>query len=273
MKKIYALAAICLLLVAGIAAAQNSTSPQGGAAIYTGSAVCVGSSYKPADNTALLPPPCTDGTNNGRWFTVMNASLKASTNKTYFISPSLVSGLYTNTQVKGNTQTTSSETATAVGSVSVRVLLDCTNCADVGHPQTTAANAVMFGQPDPTGKGIVFDARIQQLTATLGRAINDTCLLAGINTCPPETIALVLSTTSAHTFNFIMTQVGSGDHTVTVQARLDAGSICYGDNGLVGTCSTTQVVNTALASSISAALFGVGSVTVMPVELAPGFSF
>ncbi len=273
MTKAYAISLFCLVFVAGVAGAQSTTSPQGGAAIYTGSAVCVGSSYKAADNTAPLPPPCTDATNNGQWFTVMNSSLKASTNKAFFISPSLVTGLYTNTQVKGNTATTSSETATAVGSVSVRVLLDCTNCAAVGAAQSLPAVAAMYGQPDPSGKGVVFDARIQQLTATLGRAINDACLVTGISTCPPETIALVLSTTSAHTFNFIMNQVGAGAHTVTVQARLDAGAICYGDNGTAGPCSSTQVVNTALASSISAALFGVGSVTVIPVQLAPGFIF
>ena len=52
----------------------------------------------------------------------MNAQVKASTNKTLFVSPSLITGLYTNTQVKGNG---SSQTAPAVASVAVRVLLDC----------------------------------------------------------------------------------------------------------------------------------------------------
>jgi hypothetical protein len=66
---------------------------------------------------------------------------------------------------------------------------------------------------------------------------------------------------------------GAGQHTVTVQARLDAGDICYSTKGYITTCSTNQVVNTSLASSISAALFGLGSVTVIPVQLAPGFSF
>lgn len=271
MKRI---AGICVttLLVATTVAAQSTTSPQGGTAIYNGGTVCVGASFKPADNTAPLPPPCTDGTNNGRWFTVMNASLKSSTNKSFFISPSLVTGLYTNTQVKGNTTTATSETSTAVGSVVVRVLLDCTNCAKVGDPQMDDAVAGMYGQPDPNGKGIVFDARIQQLTATLGAAVTNQCL-ADLTTCSPEIVDLVLSTVSAHTFNFIMQQVGAGVHTVTVQARLDAGNVCYGTDGIGAACSSSQVVNTSLASSISAALFGVGSVTVMPVQLAPGFSF
>jgi hypothetical protein len=277
------------LLVATVASAQNSASPQGGTAIYNGAAACVGTSFQSSSNTGLLPPPCIDGTNNGSWFTVMTASLKASTNKTFFVSPSLVTGLYTNTQVSGKTSgTPSSQTATAVASVAVRVLLDCTGCANAGQPQTQNATWAMAGypdagsgQPNQGGSGVIFDARIQQLTATLGQAITSGCLTLTTttttttlsNTCPAEVIDLILDTTSAHTFNFIMPEVGAGQHTVTIQARLDAGDICYSTKGYITTCSTNQVVNTTLASTISAAVFGLGSVTVMPVQLAPGFSF
>ncbi len=273
------------MLVATAASAQQSASPQGGTAIYNGGAACVGSSFTGATsgtNTGLLPPPCTDGSGNGLWYTVMSASLKASTNKTYFVSPSLVTGLYTNTQVSGKTSgNPSSETATAVASVGVRVLLDCAGCSMPGQPQTNTATWTMAGYPDEAGSGVIFDARIQQLTATLGQAITSTCLTLVTtttgttlnNTCPPEVIDLILSTTSAHAYNFILPQVGAGTHTVTVQARLDAGKVCYSTKGTYVTCSTDQVINTTLASSISAALFGLGSVTVIPVQLAPGFSF
>jgi hypothetical protein len=60
--------ATLVLLVAGTASAQQSSSPQGGTAIYNGMAPCVGSSFTGATsgpNTGPLPPPCTDGTNNG----------------------------------------------------------------------------------------------------------------------------------------------------------------------------------------------------------------
>jgi hypothetical protein len=264
-----------LMLCAGVAYGQNTTSPQGGAAIFTGAAVCAASNASGFSGSQNFQP-CTDTSNNGQWFTVMSASLKSSTNKTFFVSPSLVTGLYTNTQVKGNNSTASSQTATAVASVAVRVLLDCTNCAGPGQPQgATAAVYTAAGSPDSGGSGVVFDARIQQLTATLGQAITTGCLdLTNLtNTCTPEQIDLILSTTSAHTFNFILPQVGSGVHTVTVQARLDAGNICYDDSGAVTTCSSADVVNTDLASSVSAALFGLGSMTVIPVQLAPGFSF
>jgi hypothetical protein len=260
--------ALCLAAVASPAAfGQTTTSPQGGAAIYTQPAICASSQtgFTGAQNFQ----PCVDSANNGQWFTVMNASLKASTNKTLFVSPSLITGLYTNTQTKGNG---SSQTATAAASVAVRVLLDCTNCGGNGAMQTQPASFTAAGFPDAGGSGIVFDARIQQLTTTLGQAITSTCL-TDITTCPPEVVDLILSTTSAHTFNFILTQVGAGTHTLTVQARLDAGNVCFNNNGSVTTCSSTDVVNTALASSVSAAVFGLGSVTVTPVQLAPGFSF
>src|ERR1700747_3180699 len=97
--------------------AQTSTSPQGGAAIYPGPAVCV-SSQNIAGSQNFQP--CMDSSNNGQWFTVMNASVKTSTNKTLFVSPSLVTGLYTNTQVKGGSSGTS-QTATAVASVAGRL--------------------------------------------------------------------------------------------------------------------------------------------------------
>lgn len=275
MKKLAASVVFCLL-AAGTAAAQTSTSPQGGAAIYAGSAVCIGSSFNLSSNIAPLPPPCTVSAttpNDGQWFTVEEASLKTSTGSDLFISPSLITGLYTNTQVKGNANGADTETATAVGSVSVRVLLDCTGCAAPGQPQTTTPMWVRAAYPDPTGAGIVFDARIQQLTAELGQAVTSACI-SNISTCPAEVINLVLSTTSAHTFNFILPNVPSANtHTITVQAELNTGAICYKTNGSDQTCSTKQVTNTALASEISAALFGVSSLTVVPVHLGPGFTF
>jgi hypothetical protein len=262
-----AVLAFCLASASPSLFAQSSTSPQGGAAIFTQPAICASS------QSGFTGPqnfqPCVDSANNGQWFTVMNASVKASTNKTLFVSPSLITGIYTNTQVKGNG---SSQTATAVASVAVRVLLDCTNCGNPGDMQSSPALYGLAGFPDAGGSGIVFDARIQQLTATLGQAITSSCI-TDITTCSQEVVDLILSSTTAHTFNFILTEVGSGTHTITVQARLDAGNICYNNSGAVTTCSSQDVLNTSLASSASAALFGLGSVTVIPVQLAPGFNF
>ena len=187
------------------------------------------------------------------------------------ISPSLVTGLYTEAQVKGSSAGTS-QIAAATGSVAVRVLIDCSTCATPGSAQSGPTTYIAAAQPDPNGSGVVFDARIQQLTATLGQVITSTCLIA--NNCTNEQIDLVLDTTSAHSFNFVLLNVGSGVHTITVQARLDAGQVCTNNNnnGTGGvTCNNT--VNTSLGSSVAAALFGVGSVIVQPVHLGPSFSF
>src|SRR6201987_3763526 len=174
--------ALSLAILPTTLTAQNSTSPQGGAAIFTGpNAVCASSQSGISGSQNFQP--CVDSNNNGQWFTVMNASVKTSTNKTLFVSPSLVTGIYTNTQVKGNG---TSQTATAVASVAVRVLLDCANCVAVGSAQTgPALFPAAAGFRDQSGSGIVFDARIQQLTAVLGQAITSTCI-TDITTCSQE---------------------------------------------------------------------------------------
>ena len=73
----------------------------------------------------------------------------------------------------------------------------------------------------------------------------------------PEQITLVLDTTSAHTFNFILVNVGTGVHTVTVQARVNSDS--------------TNVTNGGVA--VSNAMYGLGSLTVDSVRLVNSFSF
>jgi hypothetical protein len=285
MKKICVFFVLCML-IATVASAQTSTSPQGGAAIYNHAAVCTSVAFPTnfVSPSGTLPPPCLTSSGNGQWFTVMTANLKASQTTTFFVSPSLVTGLYTNTQVKGSTTTATSQTASASGVVSVRVLLDCTNCVAPGKPQITDAVFPAAGQPDPDGAGVVFDARIQQLTATLGQAITTSCLNLALltNNCTPEQIDLILSTSSAHTFNFILLNVGAtgtasqgNGHSVTVQAKLDVGQVCTSGLNGSGPVVCNNSVNTAgtQSSSIAAALFGLGSLTVVPVHLSPDFSF
>jgi hypothetical protein len=285
MRKFFGSFVLCMFL-ATVVSAQTSTSPQGGAAVYKGAAVCTGAAFPNSfvSPTGTLPPPCLTGSGNGQWFTVMTANLKASQTTSFFISPSLVTGLYTNTQVKGSNTTATSQTASASGVVSVRVLLDCTNCVAPGQAQITGAVYPAAGQPDPDGAGIVFDARIQQLTATLGQAITTNCLNLVLltNTCQPEVIDLILSTASAHTFNFILLNVGAtgtasqgNGHSITVQAKLDVGQVCTSGLNGGGPVVCDNSVNTAgtQSSSIAAALFGLGSLTVVPVHLSPDFSF
>lgn len=175
------------------------------------------------------------------WTNVGNPMTISTSNSTsLFVNTSLVTGLYTSTQVKGNsTGDTSSATASAI--VSVRVVLDGT----------------IYAAPDTGGVGITFDSRVQTLTANLGYIFTSQCA-ATPTTCTltPQQVTLVLDTASAHSFNFILLNVGAGTHTVQIQAATAATS----------TQSTGGV-------AISNAAYGLGSTLVNVVRLGNSFSF
>lgn len=198
-------------------------------------------------NSAQAANPCTDAANNGVWLPVMTTQIKTSNVADLFVDASLVTGLYTSTSVKGN-NTGSTSTAVAEGTVKVRVVLD---------PDTAG---VAYGLPDAAGNGVVFDQRIQSLSANLGNIFTSQCA-ASSTTCTltPEQITLVLDTSAAHSFNFILPNVGTGTHTVEVQAEVD-------------TNNTSIFSNTNGGVSASNAIFGLGSLTVDSVRLVNSFN-
>jgi hypothetical protein len=209
-------------------------------------AVCANS------NTAQAVNPCTTTDGTGVWRDVMTTQIKTSNVADLFAGVSLVTGLYTSTSVKGN-NTGSLSTAVAEGTVRVRVLLDTasTNC------QTNCTTFVTL--PDQNS-GVVFDQRIQSLSANLGNIFTSQCA-ATPTTCTltPEQITLVLDTSAAHSFNFILPNVGTGTHTITVQAEVD-------------TTNTSIFSNTNGGTSTSNAAFGLGSLTVESVRLVNSFT-
>lgn len=224
------LIAVSLLAITYTSArAQTNASAKATAAINTVSVSCPS-----ASNTTA--PNCSTG-----WTDVMTSSIKTSNIADLFISPSLVTGLYTSTKVQGN-GTGATSTAVASATVEVRVLID--------------GNATL-AYPDTTGNGVTFDSRVQTLTANLGYIFTD-CLAQGGTGCTltPEQITLALDTSSAHSYNFIAPNVGVGTHSLKIQAR--ASSKSTGDTGGV---------------AISNALYGLGSVTVEAVRLVNSFSF
>jgi len=219
--------ACALSVIGGAAWAQGTPSSKATAAINTVSVSC------PSSTT-------TTGACDTGWVNVMSATIKTSNIADLFVSPSLVTGLFTSTTVKGNGSGTTS-TSVAMGAVQVRVLLD-------GHPG--------FAYPDSSGDGVTFDQRIQTLTAKLGFILTD-CIASGGVGCEltPEEIELVLDTTSAHSYNFILLNVGSGVHSVTIQAKASSRSTTIG------------------GAAVSNAIFGLGSLTVDSVRLVNSFSF
>lgn len=252
-----------LLVFAAPPAFAQTASSKAAAAINT-ITYCANTSSSQSTN------PCTQATSktaiSGVWYNVMAATIKTSNVADLFVSPSLVTGLYTDTTVKGNSSGSTS-TAVGEGTVKVRVLLDPSNttvgaqgCQDISAagdcPGTTSA------YPDTAGAGITFDQRIQTLSANLGFVFGGagSACLTDITQCTPEQIQLILDTTSAHTFNYILLNVGTGTHTLIVQAEVD-------------TSNTSTQSNSNGGVSVSNALFGMGSVTVDSVRLVNSFSF
>jgi hypothetical protein len=145
------------------------------------------------------------------------------------ITPSLVTGLYTNTNIN-TSKNLSSETAAVV----VKVTLD-------GNPVA----------PD-TGNGVIYDERFQQLSSNLFSQLTECVANDNCN------IDLILSTASAHSFNFVAPDVGGGAHHLVVTWSF----LCDNGTGTLtaGACTKTFSNNSAAACA------GPGSVTVQQVK-------
>jgi len=243
MRKLLTTAA-ALVFCSSLTFAQSSKAT----AQITTITVCANS-----NSMAQCVAPNSQNIPTGVWHNIMTTSIKTSNVADLFVDTSLVTGLYTSTQVKGNGNGSTS-TASAMGGVQVRVVMD---------PQFDSSGNVVGGTyayPDDQGTGVTFDQRIQTLSANLGNIFTD-CFANGGNTgtgctLTQEQITLALETSSAHSYNFILVNVGTGTHTLLIQAQVNTSAT--GTNGGV---------------SISNAMFGLGSVTVESVRFVNSFSF
>ncbi len=190
-----------------------------------------------SDSTGGLS--CSNGNADGKCIGSFSTTIKTpnSSQTALLITPSLVTGLFTDTNISGgngggkNTQTSASSYA----GISVSVDLD-------GNPVA----------PDG-GDGVMYDARFQEISTNLFSVISE------CTTATPCNLNLLLSTLSAHSFNFVAPSVGGGSHTITVGWTLS----CYtvSDTGATST-SCSQV----LGSTSAAGCAGPGSVTVEQVQ-------
>jgi hypothetical protein len=135
---------------------------------------------------------------------------------TLLITPSLVTGLFNNTQV-----TTAMPSSANSAAVKVTVTLD--------------GNAVPPETGGSSPNGIIYDQRFQQLSAPLFSQLME-CAMN--NNC---SIDLVESTLSAHSFNFVATNVGGGNHHLVVTWAF----VCTDNSGATVPCTTTYLANTA----------------------------
>ncbi len=143
---------------------------------------------------------------------------------TLLITPSLVTGLFNNTQITGAMENSANSAA-----VKVFVTLD-------GNPVAPATTA---------SPGIIYDERFQQLSSNVFDSIAG-CAMS--NNC---NIDLVTSTLAAHGFNFVAPNVGGGTHHLVVSWDFECTN-----NGTTMPCSMAYTTNTAGACA------GPGSVTV-----------
>lgn len=249
------------LMVAGPALAQNGTPSSKATADVNTLVKCTMSTATSNDGSAVLPASCVDlytgatVATEGQWIPIMSSTVKLSNSQSVFVSPSLVTGLYTLTRTK--TATGSTSTAEAMGAVYMRaVLVDADGDEILAAPLNLCASTVLGCANVGGNWGVVLDSRIQTLSQSLS-----TCTVlvdgGGTGTCDfTSIIGLVLKTSSAHTFNLIFPNVGVGTYTLRVDAAVASSASVIGSGSAVG-----------------AAAFGLGSVTAESVRLVRDFSF
>ncbi len=216
------------------------------------------------DDTITMPASCTDVFTgqaqpidaNG-FVTIMSKTVKLSNSQSLFVSPSLVTGLYTQTRTKTTTGSTS--TAQAMGGVYLRaVLVDANGHEIVAAPLSYCQDGILGCTQAINGDwGVLLDSRIQTLSQELSQCLVNITLV-GTGTCSfTSTIDLALKTTSAHTFNFLFPQVGQGVYNLQIKAAVASGASIIAGSG----------------TAVGAAAFGIGSMTAESVRLIHDFSF
>ena len=259
-KPILILLALGLLAAPMFAAAQGLPSSKATADVNT----LVRCTMSAVSNEGLaVPNSCVDlftgdavKVAGGVWIEIMSKPVKLSNSQSLFVSPSLVSGLYTRTRTK--TQTGSTSTAQAMGAVYLRaVLAPADGGGDIVAAPLNLCSADILGCSEKSGYwGVVLDSRIQTLTQDITACTVLVDSVAG--TCSfSSTIDFILETASANTFNFIFPNVGQGTYTLKIFAAVGSGATIVAGSG----------------TAVGAAAFGLGSVTAESVRLVHDFEF
>ena len=241
---------VCLGAVAFVAAAIAGSS---GA-----SAQSAGSFSAAVSNAAIIPMIVCNPTNTttsqqncaNSAAQFMQVQIKTSNgDSSLLVGGSLETSILTNTSTTGGN---GKQTASATGSVIVTMLVDGLS-APVG-----CMSACPIGLAYPSK--VTFDERMQSLTTNLG-SICSTVL--GVTTCTsPESIQLILSTTSAHSFNFIVPLLAGGTH--TIQFMITASTDATATSLLAGAQATVAVGVGSLTAQVVKTLTPFDSITVGP---------
>jgi hypothetical protein len=143
------------------------------------------------------------------------------------ITPSLVTGLFTNNKI-----TSSSSTSTQNVGLEVKVSVD-----------DSTANVV----PEEGSDGVIYDQRFIQISSSVLSSLAGCTALASTTT---PCFQLVESTLSAHSFNFYISNLSPGTHVVHTEWSIEGGTngeaACVGP----GTVTVTQVKNFSFDSPL-----------------------
>jgi len=258
MKKMALILLAISLLVPAFATAEGLPSSKATADVNT----LVRCDMTAISNEGLqLPGSCVDlftgdavDVVGGTWIEIMSKPVKLSNSQSLFVSPSLVSGLYTRTRTK--TQDGSTSTAQAMGAVYMRAALIPAGGGDpiVAAPLDRCTAGILGCSSQSGYWGVVLDSRIQTLSQDI-----TACTILGVGgACDfTSTIDFILQTASAHTFNFIFPNVGQGTYTLKIYAAVGSGATIIEGSG----------------TAVGAAAFGLGSVTAEAVRLVHDFDF
>ena len=138
------------------------------------------------------------------------------------ITPSLVTGLYTKNKL-------SSTSTTSTQNVGLRI-------------KVTVDGSTATVVPELGSDGVIYDQRFMQVTASF---------LSGLTTCVDDCFTIVESTLAAHSFNFYVSDLAPGTHTIGVSWDIVGGTsgeaTCVGP----GTLTVQQVKNFSFNSSIT----------------------
>jgi hypothetical protein len=207
-------------------------------------------------NFELVPTSVCSTSNTGTntcsssWTTVLSTTIKTPNQKDLLIGGSLETGVGTETKVaaKNGNNSTSSASAT----IKVRVLVDGQAASICGG--STCPNGVAYPFE------VTYNARVQNLSATLLGTDCTANLTTGVVTCSsPEIIDLLIKTTSANSFNFVAPNLTPGTHSVELQVEvaesassdtLSAGASATAEVG-VGTLTVQDVQATTLPQGIT----------------------
>jgi hypothetical protein len=174
------------------------------------------------------------GPSNGGGTHVLFGDIKvpSASNKDVLVMATLESSILTDTQVASSGGNKSSSSANAVLVVTPLVY----ECMGSGQTPCSTLSAAPVGTVTPSQ--VTFNSRMQTLTANL-LGLGCTSVLGIITCTSPETIELILQTTTANGFNFLVTDLpGSGVYQVqlglSVSASATTTSVAAGSTATIG---------------------------------------